>query len=193
MRKAVKALGLHPNTLRKYADEGKIDSIRNSAGQRLFNVESYTQKNKKTQLTLCYCRVSSAKQKDDLARQVAFMQKQFPNAEIIQDVGSGLNFKREGLRILLERLLCGNQLTIIVSHRDRLCRFGFDLIEYLVHKNGGTIVVLNKMEHSPQQELTSDLLAILRVFSYRMHGLRTYRHQIKQDQNLSGHSTANTL
>ena len=134
---------------------------------------------------VCYCRVSSQKQKDDLARQVVWMREQYPNAEIIKDIGSGLNFKRKGLRAILQRLLQGDKFTLIVAHRDRLCRFGFDLIEYLFEQNGGEIMVLDKTELSPEQELTTDLLSILHAFSCRLHGLRRYESEIKEDKNLS--------
>lgn len=183
LRKAVEKLGLHQNTLRKYADEGKIQSIKNEAGQRLFDVESYIRGTTGASL-ICYCRVSSAKQKDDLERQVEYMQARFPEAEVVRDIGSGLNFKRKGLRSLLDRLMQGNKLKIVVACRDRLCRFGFDLLQYLVEQNGGEIVVLDDTVHSPESELTTDLLAILHVFSCRMHGLRSYSKQIKEDTNL---------
>ncbi|WP_293139039.1 recombinase family protein [Okeania sp. SIO3I5] len=78
--------------------------------------------------TVCYCRVSSAKQRDDLNRLVEFMPNQYPGAEVIKDIGSGLNFKRKGLRAILDRILQGDQLQIIVACRDRLTRFGFELI-----------------------------------------------------------------
>jgi predicted site-specific integrase-resolvase len=91
-RKAQRALGLSPNTLRKYADIGKITVIRNEAGQRLYDVASYV-RGRSSAGIVCYCRVSSAKQKDDLVRQVVYMRKQFPEAEIIKDVGSALNFR----------------------------------------------------------------------------------------------------
>lgn len=184
LRKAVQELGLHPNTLRKYADEGKIPSIKNAAGQRLFDVQCYIRGAVSASL-ICYCRVSSAKQKDDLERQVAFMRERYPSAEIVRDIGSGLNFKRKGLRALLLRLLAGDKLTIVVAHRDRLARFGFDLIEYLVQQNGGELVVLDQTVHSPTTELTQDLLTILTVFSCRMHGLRKYRQQIQEDSLLT--------
>jgi predicted site-specific integrase-resolvase len=122
---------LHPNTLRKYVDEGKIKSIKNEAGQRLFDVESYTGDSTRT-TTICYCRVSSSKQRDELERQVVSLQSLYPQAEIIRDIGSGLNFKRKGLLSLLDRLLRGDKLTIVVACRDRLCRFGFELIQYMV-------------------------------------------------------------
>lgn len=184
LRKAVQELGLHPNTLRKYADEGKIPSIKNTAGQRLYDVQGYIRGASPASL-VCYCRVSAAKQKDDLERQVAFMRERYPTAEIIKDVGSGLNFKRKGLRALLQRLLAGDKLTLVVAHRDRLARFGFDLIEYLVQHNGGELVVLDQTVHSPATELTQDLLTILTVFSRCMHGLRKYRSQIQEDPLLT--------
>lgn len=183
LRKAVEFLGLHPNTLRKYADEGKIKSIKNAAGQRLFDVESYQRESVRPS-TVCYCRVSSTKQRDDLARQVEFMRTQYPGAEIIQDIGSGLNFKRKGLQTILVRLMRGDKLEIVVACRDRLCRFGFELFEFMVQQNGGTIVVHSNPVHCPETELTADLLAILHVFSCRMHGLRSYSKKIKEDPTI---------
>lgn len=185
LRKAVEFLGLSPNTLRKYADEGKIKSIKNEAGQRLYDVESYIRGDSIRVATVCYCRVSSSKQRDDLIRQVAYMQSLYPEAEIIKDIGSGLNFKRKGLRSLLDRLMRGDQLTLVVACRDRLARFGFELVQYLVEQNGGKIVVLDQAVYCPASELTQDLLSILHVFSGRMHGLRKYSQKIKQDPNLS--------
>jgi predicted site-specific integrase-resolvase len=183
LRKAVEFLGLHPHTLRKYADEGKIKSIKNEAGQRLYDVESYQRGAART-TTICYCRVSSAKQRDDLDRQVAYMQSLYPEAEIIQDIGSGLNFKRKGLQSLLVRFMRGDQLTIIVACRDRLCRFGFEIFEFMAQQNGGKIVVLSNPVHSRESELTADLLSILHIFSCRMHSLRSYSKKILEDPNI---------
>ncbi|MBE9230197.1 IS607 family transposase [Cuspidothrix issatschenkoi LEGE 03284] len=181
LRKAVEFLGLHPNTLRRYADEGKIKSIKNPAGQRLYDVESYIRGDSIRTPTICYCRVSSSKQRDDLDKQIAYMQSLYPDAEIIKDIGSGLNFKRKGLRSLLDRLLQGNKFILVVACRDRLARFGFELVQYMVEQNGGQIVVLDKTVHCPQSELTQDLLSILNVFSCRIHGLRKYSKKIKED------------
>lgn len=183
MREAVKLLGLHPNTIRKYEKEGIIKAIRNKAGQRLLDVESYLGYKSKAR-TICYCRVSSGKQKDDLARQVVYMQEQFPDAEIIQDIGSGINFKRKGLNSILESAIRGDKCTVIVAHRDRLARFGVELIEFVLGQHGGKLLVLDKTVHSPEQELTQDLLSILTVFSCRMHGLRSYCNKIKDDKAL---------
>lgn len=183
LRKAVEFLGLHPHTLRKYADEGKIASIKNEAGQRLYDVESY-QRGATRATVICYCRVSSFKQRDDLQRQVDFMQERYSDAEVIKDIGSGLNFKRKGLQSLLVRLMRGDKLTIVVACRDRLCRFGFEIFEFMAEQNGGSIVVLDQTVHCPETELTADLLAILHVFSCRMHGLRSYSKKIKEDPSI---------
>ena len=85
----------------------------------------------------------------------------------------------------MERLHRGDKLEVVVAHRDRLARFGFELIEWLVEQNGGNVVVLDQPDRSPESELTEDLLAVLHTFSCRMHGLRRYRAAIAQDQGLS--------
>jgi predicted site-specific integrase-resolvase len=184
LREARKQLGLHPNTLRKYADEGIIETIKTPSGQRRFNVESFIKQKQNSLQTILYCRVSSARQKDDLQNQKKYLISKYPGAEVIIDVGSGLNFKRRGLRSILERLLQGDSIQLVVAQRDRLCRFGFDLIEYLVVKNGGEIVVLDQIEYSPEGELVSDILSIIHVFSCRIHGMRKYKNQIKEDKDL---------
>lgn len=96
-RVACRMLGCHANTLRKWADEGKIATIRTPGGYRRYDVGSFLRISGVSTF-VCYCRVSSAKHRDDLARQVAFMRESFPEAEIVEDTGSGLNFKRRGPR-----------------------------------------------------------------------------------------------
>jgi|SRR4028119_1921902 predicted site-specific integrase-resolvase len=98
------------------------------------------------------------------------MQSLYPLFGIIKDIGSGLNFKRKGLRSLLDKLVRPDKLTLVVACRDRLARFGFKLIQYLVEQNGGSIVVLDQTVYCPNSELTQDLLSILHIFSCRMHG-----------------------
>lgn len=178
-REASKILGLHPNTLRTYADNGTIESYKTESGQRRYNVQAYLGLQKHS-TTLCYCRVSSPKQREDLERQINFMQSKYPKAEIVKDIGSGLNYKRRGLKTILERAMRGEQLEIMVAHKDRLARFGFELIEWIINQSGGRIMVLNKTNLSPEQELTNDLLNILHAFSCRMHGLRNYKKQVSQ-------------
>ena len=183
LRMACQILGMCPNTVRKCADAGLIKHVRNAAGQRLLDIDSFI-KDGLPPATICYCRVSSPKQKDDLARQIVYMRQRFPDAEIVKDIGSGLNFKRKGLLSLLDRLARGAKLTIVVAHKDRLARFGVELIVYMLEYNGGELVVLDRAEHSPERELSDDLLAIIHVFSCRMHGLRRYASQIKEDPDL---------
>ncbi len=184
-RKAAAQLGIHQNTLRRYADEGRIRTIRTASGQRRYDVDAYLRELADAAL-VCYCRVSSAKQRDDLQRQIAFMRERYPEAEIVSDTGGGLNFRRKGLVSLLERLHRGDKLRIVVAHQDRLARFGFELIQWLAEQNGGGIVVLDNKDYSPEQELAEDFLAILHTFSSRLHGLRRYRNAIKEDPGLSG-------
>jgi predicted site-specific integrase-resolvase len=187
MRKAVELTGLSQNTLRKYADNGTIKCERTPSGYRLFDRESLLSIGRISSnqpATIVYCRVSSRKQRDDLARQIAYMHSLFPDAEIIQDIGSGLNYKRKGLKAILERLMRGDQLTIVVACRDRLTPIGFELFEYLVSLNGGKILVLSQPESCPESELTADLLSIIHVFSCRVHGLRKYGNKIKEDPDL---------
>ena len=121
------------------------------------------------------------------------MRERFPEHDIITDIASGLNFKRKGLRSVLERVLRREVKTVVVAHKDRLARFGFDLLQWLVESHGGTIMVLNDVSSSPTDELTQDLLAVLTVFSCRMHGLRKYRQAIEKDSAVSnGGTTADT-
>ena len=95
-KKASALLGMHQNTLRKYADRGIIPSFKTASGQRRYDVDAYLNQQPEIE-TVCYCRVSSHKQKDDLQRQVRSMQEQFPHATIITDVAGGLNWQRKDL------------------------------------------------------------------------------------------------
>ena len=181
-RQAAEKLGLHQNTLRKYADQGLIQAVRTPSGQRRYDVESYLGA-VSDQKVVCYCRVSSPGQKDDLARQVSYMVDHFPSAEIVKDVGSALNYKRKGLKSLLGRCLRGEKLKIVVAHRDRLARFGFELIEWIVTELGNELVVINDTIKEPERELTEDLLTIIHVFSCRLYGLSNYKS--KKDKILA--------
>jgi len=116
------------------------------------------------------------------------MREQYPFASIVKDIGSGRYAKRRGLKSILERAMRGEQLQVVVAHKDRLARFGFELIEWIIQESGGRVVVLKQTNLSPEQELTNDLLNILHVFSCRMHGLRyevaaeppNYRTQVRK-------------
>lgn len=165
---------MHPNTLRRLADNGQIGHIRTGSGQRRYDIDGYLGASAAARV-VCYCRVSSSRQKDDLARQVAFMRERFAEAEVVEDCGSGLNFKRRGLRSLLDRSMRGEKLRVVVAHKDRLARFGFELICHVVEQSGGEIVVLDDITQSPERELVEDLVAIVHVFSCRLNGRRSYK------------------
>lgn len=134
--------------------------------------------------TVIYCRVSSPAQRSDLDNQVSAMQAFAVSAgisvdEVIWEIGGGMNMKRPKLRSLLSRVMQHDVSVIVVGHKDRLARFGFDLIEYICELNGTRIVVANSETMSPQEEVVSDLMAIIHTFSCRLYGLRRYKDEIK--------------
>jgi predicted site-specific integrase-resolvase len=182
-KEASKLLNVHSNTLRAWESKGLITTYRSSpTGQRQYDVEKFlrTQDKPDFKENICYCRVSSRGQKDDLKNQIEFLKKNYPNHDIISDIGSGLNYKRKGLKTLLDKALKGTIGQIVVTYKDRLCRFGFDIFEYIINASGGEILVLNHLESSPQEEMVKDLTSIIHVFSCRLYGLRRYKKDIKE-------------
>lgn len=169
--------------LRQWADAGKINCVRLPSGKRLYkssDIESTFKSPSKPRIKVCYARVSSEKQKEDLDRQIQFLQNSFPHHQIFHDIGSGLNWKRKGFTSLLDKVYDKLIEEIVVSYRDRLCRFGFELIEWICEKSGTKIVVLNtpvcselREGESHTSELAEDLLAITTVFVARNNGLRS--------------------
>jgi len=133
---------------------------------------------------ICYCRVSSKHQENDLKRQVDDMQLKYPEYQLISDIGSGINWNRKGLRSILD--LANKKLIkqVVVAYRDRLCRFAFELIEWILNQNGVKLVVLNQsVESGSQNELTEDLCAIINVFNCRINGKRRYSNK-KEKQDI---------
>ena len=102
------------------------------------------------------------------------MREAYPGHEVIEDIGSGINFRRKGLNALLERVLRGSVSEVVVAHRDRLARFGFDLIEWLCVRSGTRVVVLDGAVAEPQTKLCADLVSIITVFACRIQGRRRY-------------------
>lgn len=181
-KEACKILGLHPNTLRRYADNNVIKHIKSNGGHRLYEVEDFLNEKQQTR-TILYCRVSSAKQRDDLQRQISMLQSIYPEAEVIKDIGSGLNFKRKGIQTLLELILSGGKCRVVVAYHDRLARFGVDIFKFLLEQTGGELVVLNQSDNqSVEEEFTEDLLAILHHFSCNMHGRRSHKSKENKDK-----------
>jgi len=191
LREAVRLSGLHPDTLRHKADNGELQSKRFGTHRR-WAKENFVPVEESVSSTIYYCRVSSGKQKDDLERQIEYLQGKYPKAEVVKDIGSGLNFKRKGLTAILDRAMCGEVITLVVAYKDRLARFGVDIVRQVLEKHGGKLVVLNEVTHSPEEELVNDICAIVHCFSCRLHGLRAYKDQIKKDKNLSQCRTTKT-
>lgn len=182
---ARKLLSISDNTLRVWEKQGKISAYRTKGGHRRYKLSSIitydksrTQQPQSSKRRICYARVSSYTQKKDLETQIEFFRTTYPNHDIVKDLGSGLNFRRKGFLSILESAMSGTISEIIVTHRDRLCRFGFEVVEFIINKKGGKIVVLNDEKQSPEQELVQDLLTITTVFSARLYGLRS--HSLKR-------------
>ena len=176
-------------TLRYWADRGRIDSCRSPGGIRLYKLpenELAQLANQDSGARVVYVRVSSPKQKDDLERQKAFMHSRFPGHEVVADVGSGINWRRKGLLSLLDRADKGDLSEVVVASRDRLCRFAFELLEYIFKQRGVKLIVLESKDTSPEDELSDDLLSIVQVFCCRRNGKRRYGgHKDATDQTES--------
>lgn len=186
---ASKLTGICTQTLRKLSDQNKIKSYKTASGHRKFDKNSLQEMcntvlpNDKIQQdkrhNFIYARVSSKKQVDDLHRQVEFIKSRKPEYSsytVITDVASGINFARKGLSTILESCLQHNVREIIVAHKDRLSRFGFDLINLVVTKSGGKITVIDDQRNkSTEQELSEDLLSIVHIYCCRQMGKRSYK------------------
>jgi putative resolvase len=121
-----------------------------------------------------YARVSTRKQLPDLDRQIEGLQRKHPNCTVYRDCASGLNFRRKGLKALLECAAQGNVRNVHIANRDRLCRFAYDLIRDVLQKHGANIVVdADSSQSTSERELADDIISILTVFSARMYGRRS--------------------
>lgn len=167
---------VNPQTLRRWADAGKINFQWSPGGIRLYELPTATdadghsfQKKK-----VVYARVSSAKQKDDLQRQADYLLSRFPDYHLVTDIGSGINWRRKGLLALLDEADAGALQEVVVASRDRLCRFAFELIQHIFTQRGVKLVVLDAADQSAEQELSDDLLSIVQVFCCRRNGKRRY-------------------
>lgn len=189
MRNAEAFTGINEQVLRKLFDQGVIEGYKIPSGQRMFSIRSLEKfcgmseggTCKQTKVSYVYTRVSSKKQLDDLERQADFLRNyddRYTDYIIIKDIGSGINFKRKGLQEILERCMQGCIGNVVVAHRDRLSRFGFDLIKIIIEKAGGTLTVINDSGNgSTEQELAEDLLSIVHIYSCRQMGKRRYSNK----------------
>ena len=193
-KEASKILGVHQRTLYQWDEKGEIETIRTSGNKRLYNVKKYLASrikktnicdnlddldNKNEKLNICYVRVSTQNQKDDLERQKLLMQTKYPNYIIIEDIGSGLNLNKRGINKIVHLGIKGKINELVVAYKDRLTRFGFELIEEIITKySNGKIVILNKSEEiSQEEELVKDIMAIMNVYVAKLNGLRRYKNK----------------
>lgn len=184
-----KLIGKSTKTLQKWDREGKLVAHRSpQSNRRYYTHDQYLEyrglKAADRGLTLVYARVSSVAQRPDLRNQIEALKTycethHFSVDEWIQDVGSGLNYKRKGFNRLMEMVELGQVRRLILAHRDRLVRFGFGYFETFCQRHHCELVVINGDTLSPEQEMVQDLIAITTVFSARLHGLRSYKKGIK--------------
>jgi putative resolvase len=184
-RKVLEVLKIHYQTLYRMIERKQIETIQ--VGRRtLYNLDKYLRENNinnKEKKKICYCRVSSNKQKDDLKRQIEYMTEKYPDHELISDIGSGLNYNREGLRKIIDYAINGEIEEIVIAYKDRLTRFGYEMIEYIVEKySKGKIKITNKTEEeTPEEEITKDIVTIMNVYVAKINGLRKYKKQMRKE------------
>jgi excisionase family DNA binding protein len=187
IKEASRILGVTEKTLRIWEKEGKIKSERTEGGHRRYEISDLLKSKKGEMLTICYARVSSQDQKGDLKRQELVLEsycasKGF-NFEIISDLGSGLNYKKKGL-VRLIKLICSGQIErLVITHKDRLLRFGSELIFSICEHFGVEILIINRTEDSSfEEDLAKDVMDIVMVFSARMYGSRSHKNKIIVDK-----------
>ena len=184
---AAKELGVHPATLRRWEEEGKIDPPeRTTGGDRRYDLAKLRHlaphQAPSSRTTLAYARVSTTGQKDDLTRQVALLESfcaaQGWTYEILTDVGSGLNYRKRGLRQLINRICSGEVGRLVLSHKDRLLRFGSELVFSLCEHFSVEVIIINASEDSTfEEDLANDVIEIVTVFSARLYGSRSHKNK----------------
>jgi predicted site-specific integrase-resolvase len=183
-----KLVGVSVFTLQRWDRNGTLIAHRTPTNRRYYTHEQYLEYrglvSKETGLTLAYTRVSSPAQKADLAHQMNALrayclEKQIKVDQWMADIGSALNYKRKGFNEIIELIELGLVKRLIIGYEDRFVRFGYDWFEGFCARHGTEIIVVNGEELSPEQELVRDLLAIVTVFSARLHGLRSHKNAIR--------------
>ena len=186
IRKAAEELGVSRETLRRWESSGKINVERTPKGHRRYDLaklRGIIPRNTASQRrTIGYARVSSHDQKSDLVRQVSVLESFCANHgwsyEIFQDLGSGLNYSKKGLKKLIKELCSGAVGRLVITHKDRLLRFGSELIFSLCEQFGTEVVIINaSLESNFEDDLVQDVLEIITVFSARLYGSRSRKNK----------------
>jgi putative resolvase len=178
LRDACDILQIDPTTLRKWDREGKIRCVRLQNNFRRVPESEINRilGREKERRSYLYARVSSQGQKGDLDRQVERLKSASPTSEIITDIRSGMRFDRNGFSRLLDEVESDRVSIIYITHRDRLARFGYDLVEKICEMHGTEIIITGGEEIlSAQEELSRDLISIITSFSARLYGLRSHK------------------
>lgn len=184
--KMAKSLGVTEQTLRNWDKSGKLKpayvaetGYRYYSDEQLAKVKGLFYEEANEKCIVGYCRVSTRKQSENLDRQVECVRQyciargyQF---QIISDIGSGINYNKQGLQSLLRMVMNNEVSKIVVMYKDRLVRFGFELIESVCHYHGVEIEVIDITEKTEQEELLEDLVQIITAFSARLSGKRANR------------------
>jgi predicted site-specific integrase-resolvase len=176
---AAKFYDISISNLRKLAREGKIKTKLTSGGHyRYIITKDIISEESDSELSqyIIYARVSSKKQEHDLERQIKFLRNKYPKHSLVRDIGSGINFKRKGFQTILDKLFKGDIKEVVVAYSDRFSRFGFEFFQWIFSKFGATLHQLEASSNSSEDELLSDVMEILTVFTARYHGRRKYNN-----------------
>jgi excisionase family DNA binding protein len=182
--KAAKLLGVSKDTLRRWEKDGKIHSERTFKGHRRYEDTKISgfKRADRSDVTLGYARVSSHDQKQDLQRQVELLESYCSakgwTYEILQDLGSGLNYQKKGLKQIIKKICSKSIQRLVLTHKDRLLRFGSELIFSLCEQFGVEVVLINATENNTfEDDLVQDVLEIITVFSARLYGARSRKNK----------------
>jgi len=176
------AIGVSISTLRRWETEGRFSpSFRTCGGHRRYDLEiiketfysDFYKEEEKQRKALAYCRVSSSDQVEDLKRQIEYLseycEQHFTDYEVLSDKGSGLNYKKPGLGKLIQHILQQKISHIVLTHKDRLLRFGSEIIFSLCRSFGIEVIILNEKENlSFEEELSADVIELITVFSSKL-------------------------
>lgn len=197
-----KLAGLSVKTLQRWDREDKLKPVARTPGnRRLYSQEQLNKLlnrvPKRERVVVAYLRVSSQAQKPDLANQKTALEqfciaKGIATDEWLSEIGGGLNFKRPKFTELIDRIIRGEISMLVIAHKDRLARFGYELLVHLCRTHDCQLVVLNTESLSPEQEMVQDLMTILHCFSSRLYGLRNYRKAISKALKKDDQSSPDT-
>lgn len=185
--KASDILGVSISTLRRWDKDGRLKPEKTASGHRRYDISKlkpdlFRESVLENRRTIAYARVSSHDQKDDLERQKQVLElycaRQGWTFEIISDLGSGMNYHKKGLKSLLNDILSEKVGRIVIAHKDRLLRFGAELIFAICEAKQVEVVILNQGEDTTfEEDLAKDVLEIITVFSARLYGARSRKNQ----------------